>query len=686
MSQVLTRMFALFTLVSYLVVGTVAVRLFTSDEVEFTFSTQYLSALTSSSVAQVPAEPIIAPAMEFAEIKFAVPDKRVERVTREEKVSVHNPVKLEQIIPVISEKKVQLARHELPFHEPIKLKRIEFNNELLANLMAFYRDVPVEEKVLVAQAAPAVSAPVEVLNEEKTMAQDEVTTQMAKTETTEEDAEPIFYDYPAEEEVAQHDTPAKNAPSLIPETKAPAVEKIVDNTIEEVVVADLIAFDYSTAQKDIAQKKLPAVTKMTTQNSGKGKSSSASAPKSNETIPKTNAEVDPYTQKEFVAGFPHRLSIQTTGTDLQNTSSVTGFSVQFLDDYSDYSEDYGDGEAVINTMLATPSMTRAVKVLKHGYATTYTDLILDQDISKVSLPLLTQDVLNEMLSPYEGNGPKGVVLVELDDETESASLDIKPSEILHLDGNFLPTQNLDYRYVVFVGVKSGNALLSYKDYKGQYSSKIIHVHSHAVTFEANYYEKNHQEVFSLYEEGLLSKEKAPLIVGASHVKPFASTKTSNKIGDHAYKLNFGRGLLAARRYIELSHLNEPVFVGVRENKNISVPSENFMRYVLSNIEGAGLDNRCVVQVNLNSTVIGLEVAAESVEDHLMISTQALDSDGKFYDTIGEKTQKVIVVGEGQGSAKISQDGKINFKITYTDGSHQFLTSYCSPNTYLVEQL
>ena len=82
----------------------------------------------------------------------------------------------------------------------------------------------------------------------------------------------------------------------------------------------------------------------------------------------------------------------------------------------------------------------------------------------------------------------------------------------------------------------------------------------------------------------------------------------------------------------------------------------------------------------------VDVASESIGQSLMTSTQMLDSDGKFYDSLSAKTNKIIIVGEGQASSDISLDSKINIKIEYEDGSVQFLNSYCSPNTYLVEQL
>src|SRR5690606_18278941 len=145
-------------------------------------------------------------------------------------------------------------------------------------------------------------------------------------------------------------------------------------------------------------------------------------------------------------------------------------------------------------------------------------------------------------------------------------------------------------------------------------------------------------------------------------------------------------LLGGRRYLELSHQAEPIFVGVKENNTVVVPSENFMRYILSRFEDSKLGNRCLVQVNLSKMATRVDVGSESAGQSLMTYMQVLDSDGKFYDSEGAKNRKVIIVGENQGAAELSQDAKINVKVTYFDGSVEYLGSYCSPNTYLVEQL
>jgi hypothetical protein len=385
------------------------------------------------------------------------------------------------------------------------------------------------------------------------------------------------------------------------------------------------------------------------------------------------------------------LSIHAIGVDLKKALNVEGFEVRYQDDLSEMSEDYGSGEVKLEVAMAQPKMTRAVTLLKRGYIPTTTELILEdrnneEESASVSVPLIEEEVFNDLMAPYERNGTVGSLLVELDDETDVAKLDVRFGDVIKLNGDFKRTENEDFRYQLFVGVQAGNAMVSYHRGNGEIVSKIIHIHENEITFDANFYEDVVNEKVRIYEEELLSKESSPLIVSGEQVKVFATNSTAKKINNHTYKMPFGSSHLGGRRYLELNHQSEPVFVGLRDNNSVTVPSENFMRFILSKVEGEKLGSRCLIQVNLNKKIEKFEVASESVAQSLMTSTQVLDTDGKFYDSVSDKTRKIIIIGEGQGTAELSPDAKINIKIQFEDGSVQFLNSYCSPNTYLVEQL
>lgn len=671
----LSRLLTYFTLFMYLTVGVVVVRVYIPETTSVEFSTSYLKYFSKTEFKAPETEVIAAPEMTFAEIN----------IQEEKKVIAEKPVKIVVQKPVLP-KIEKVSKHELPFFEPVILSPVVMKQELPVNLASLYIEVKEE---LIAQT-PAI--------------QDEVSTKLASS-----DAEPEFFEYPTEVAEAKPTSEPVEAPvetnidqeSTNPQIAQNVDEPInVDKSVEEVSVDELLAYDYSAPIAEVAEvkeEKVLGAGPMTTQPTSnkitlaevsrpaKKKSLKADVTTQNETTQKPE-QYGFMSSYEQAPGYSNSVTIQVVGTDLKKTEEEVGFEVRPQDDLKETFSDYNSGAVVMNQQLANPKMTRTVTILKKGYAPTNTDLILEEGASEVTVPMIEEGTFNELLSPFGSRGPVGAVLVELDDTVESATLDVPYSKVLKLDERMNVTEDEVFAYQLFVGVKAGNALLSYKDDKGEITSKIIHIHEHELTFETNFFEEVKNEKFSLVEEDLLSKEKQHLIISSDLVRQFATDKTAQKINNNTYKTHFNKTLLGGRKYLELNHLAEPVFVGFKEATTLEIPSENFMRFVLSNFEGANLGKRCLVQVNLTKKAVSVEVAPESAGQSLQTYTQVLDSDGKFYESVGEKSQKIVIVGENQGSEDYSQDGKINIKLNYQDGTVQYLGTYCSPNTYLVEQL
>ncbi len=715
MSYMLTRMCVYFTVFCYLVLGTVVVR-FTLPEVQtIHFSTSYLDAFSDAPIIRTVTTSIVSePDVTFANIQIPVEAKIVKLVKIAKDVET---IKVSKVIEVPLEKIEILQKNELPFHEPIKLSKVIIKNDQPVNLVASYKEFSFQEPI-VAKA-------------------EEVTDEIKTTQAVTEEVEPEIFEYKQTQKITEKEMNPKvekennekknfevvlnnevenqNVADLIEERSesSPIPEKtdtepeffdypaklttqgLVSSPTPEILnkeplknqASAIIAFDYAKANADIKSVSITSVKKVTSHNSNFTKSLSYKVSDTQKMVsPEAVVPQEVTNTASVVTNYSMELLVAAVGSDLNSNEKLQGFEIRFQDDLSEAQEDYGSGEISIESLLSQPKMTRSVTMLKRGFVPTSTEIIMEEGQSAVTIPMIQEDTFNKFQAVYERRGSVGALLVELDDETEVAKIDIPFGDVIKLDGDLRRTDNEDFRYQLFVGVKAGNALLSYHHSNGEIIKKIVHVHENEITYDANFYEDVVNEKVKIYEEDLLAKESSPLIISEDQVRIFASDSYAKKINNHTYKLNFGSSHLAGRRYLELNHQSEPLFVGIRDNNNVTVPSENLMRFILSNVEGAKLGNRCLVQVNLNKKAENVEVAAESVASSLMTYTQMLDSDGKFYDSISSKTQKVIIVGESQSSSDLSADAKINVKIRYQDGSIQFLNSYCSPNTYLVEQL
>jgi hypothetical protein len=657
-------------------VGIVSVRVLKTTQKHFSFDLSAFNHLKETRVLEASVEPIVAPEILFAEMVFPV-ERPVPVIAR--KVPVQAEEDVAQTRP---------TRHELPFDEFIRLTPVQFNGELLQNLVALYQELPSEEKLL-AQ-----------LDDVK---EDVVSTALASA------AEPVFLEYATEEkEIPKTEEKVTknesiNEQVLVAElpTEEMKTEKPIPVTAVE-NLEDLVAFDYSKAKQDVTTQKVPTVTKTTIVHAPVTmamarpqiapvvtESKAQSTPPSTLTTQEKAKTPEPKQEEE---GFVSRskllstqTSIQAVGTNLQGNEKLSGFEMLFHDDYSQSLEDSNTGEIALESVPAKDKMNRAIRLLKRGFAPTNADLIIEKDGGSMTVPLVEEEVFNNLQAPFEKHGPTGAVLVELDDETEYAQLDVPFGQVILLDGNLRETTATDNRYQLFVGVRAGNAMLTYRRHDREAATKIVHVHDREVTFDNNFFDSSEVRAIKLFEEDLLSKEKNPLVISSHQVKVFAADRFASKVNDHTYKLELQRSALGGRRHLELLHLAEPVFVGFSEHKVLDIPSENYMRHILSNNNGS-LGNRCLVQVNLSRKVMNVTVGSESVEDTLHTIVQMLDRDGKFYDSASDKTHKLIILGESEAGPQLSQEGRINVKIDYADGTNEFFNSYCSPNTYMVEQL
>ena len=683
-------MCAYFTVVSYLFVGIIAVRILTPNVIETEIQTSYLNYFSKTVFKNPEVLEITVPEQKFNKIKIKEERKYTivrmdnrehgkKKEIRKELISRTETKKIDKIFPNFS----------LPFHAAIELSPIKFQFELPEKLAELYN-----KKIET------------VIANESNYKEDVVSTLQAS---------PYFYEYNEKIDDSKKMDKEKTHPvkeSLTVSKISEADESALKNNLEsestyqeteEVAVDELVAFDYPTLKEDLINKKIQVVSKVDNhlhknENSTLSTQKAQSINQENKFEVKNTQKLASQTiqaKKDFQKpnnavlkdeNYENRIIVSVVGTDLMTTQKEVGFEIRPQDDLKENYSDYNNGEVTIDQVLDTPNMTRTVTILKRGYAPTNTDLILEEGVSEVSIPMVSEKVFNNLLAPFESGGKVGVVLIELDEKTESASLDVSYSKIIKLNENMMPVDGDEYSYLMYVGVKVGNALLSYKDLNGEIVSKIVHVHEHELTFDSNFFEDVEDETVTFNEENLLSREKGPLIISSSQVHHFAKNKNILKKNNHTFLTNFNKTTLGGRKYLELTHLAESVFLGFKDTKKLEVPSENFMRYVLSSINTSNITNRCLIQVNLNKIAASVEVGTESVDGNFESKVQIIDSDGKFYDSLSTKSEKIIVSGEPNGIEDDGMDSKINFKITYRDNSVHYLSSYCSPNTYLVEQL
>jgi hypothetical protein len=375
-------------------------------------------------------------------------------------------------------------------------------------------------------------------------------------------------------------------------------------------------------------------------------------------------------------------SIQAYSVTKKKINDHRNFEIRFEDDIDDIRQDFGEGIINLTESINNEMMVRRGTIYTAGHIPTTVDFVLEDSEVASTVPLLTQEYLSSILEREEVTGSGATLLVELDEQTEDLDLDVDTAyeKKIFLNKKFQVVDRSDseYAFVMIVGIKPGNTILSFKTIENEMVSKIIHLESDEVYYDSNFYIEKNNDEFELNEESLLSKSSAPLSLDSKEILGLTFDAKIKKKTINLYELNRVKYPIGIRSYVELKHLSESIFIGRWNNKVVTVPSETYMRFVLDQFSIDTVNSQCLIQINLPKEAKELYFNGQSNSRAMRMQTRILDNDGQFYDDLSNESKKIFILGEEQGI--------INVKVKYTDNTVDYLQSYCSDSTYLVEQL
>jgi hypothetical protein len=294
--------------------------------------------------------------------------------------------------------------------------------------------------------------------------------------------------------------------------------------------------------------------------------------------------------------------------------------------------------------------------------------------------MVSNEKINSILTSQNFRGNEAFLLVELDRATEDVDINTKYGGKVFLNSKFrvVNRADSDFNYILFVDAMPGNTIINFLNSKNETISKIIHLEAEEIYFEPNFYRELEEDEFDLNEENLLSKTIAPLSIDSEDIKGLTFDSNFKKLTLNKYQVGNVLYPVGTRSYTQLNHLSETVFVGRWKNTQVTIPSETYMRFVLGQFSLGSVGTQCLIQINLSKKANSYSLSGQAADRMMGIQTKILDTDGLFYSDFSAESKKIFILGEEQGI--------INAKIKYTDGSEDYLQSYCSNSTYLVEQL
>ena len=359
-----------------------------------------------------------------------------------------------------------------------------------------------------------------------------------------------------------------------------------------------------------------------------------------------------------------------------STKETSGF--EFIPHY-DRNERTNDMSGEINLEYSVMGSGNVISgmVLKHGYVDIQTDLDLDSTSLKTVIPFIETEKFEKFLTDHKLNATGAYVLVNLTKGHEEVEIDGEYSNKILLTSKFTkPKKDEEATFVLLAGVNPGNVFVRIKA-ADSWCQKIVNTQENMITYIDEETKETTPVEVELYTESKLgklvefnpAKENLSLYGSKNPVKKISLNKVSFKTID---------ALNTQKNYLEVKN-ESSTFVSINEaTSEIVVPAEREKQMIMREFQVTDLSNSCLIQVNTQEDIVNFKVGGPADIGEVYTQIFYADREGNLSTEISEWTNKAYVLGDRMGV--------LNIQIEYSNGAKRMTNSYCSNDSYLVENL
>lgn len=378
---------------------------------------------------------------------------------------------------------------------------------------------------------------------------------------------------------------------------------------------------------------------------------------------------------------PREFLIHAKEINIHRLKKEKLINFEFVPDYDREERifDEGSGEVKLQYSLAKNTGTQTGVLQAVGLIPTRVELNLSEE--QIEVPLLNEEGIQKFLERKKTDVHGNLLLVAMNQQIQDVEIDSEYQYKLYLSERFKLMEGIEgASYVFFMGVKTGNLMLKYLLENKTSTQKIIYIGEGEMFYDSPSFKNDDAswEVYTLTTRSLLGKTVKELNIDGDDVSLFGTKKFAKKRALNAYELKMPTMVSGARNYLELNHLSKALFVGTAEDTDLEIPSIGFIEKALEVNDLKEMGTHCLLQINIEKDPAHIRAAGKNKNGEMYLETSFLDRDGNFSRENSERSEKIFVTGE--------MEGLFGVRIDYTDGTSDFLKTFCSEGSYLMEQL
>lgn len=331
---------------------------------------------------------------------------------------------------------------------------------------------------------------------------------------------------------------------------------------------------------------------------------------------------------------------------------------------------------------ATSGVIRGT-MLFHGSVATKVELPIVNEVTTYTVPMLSYESVRDYMDKHEIEGNGGMYLVELSQKIQDVDIEINAKNLAYetrvlLDEDFKEVTEDSPKYILFLGVVTGNVNIKVLGHNGETADKITMITPDEILYDYIELTKETRQEMSLAVKHTMSQYPSKLNISTNKIKTVTGSEHPQKVSEARYIFPASSSIYGMKKYIELDFLNDKIYYALKDVSKVELPSDEFVSEVLSQFKIEGLEDRCLLHVDLKKDTTELAISLESDNGQEHLNILYLDKDGVFTDEVSALTKQVFILGHTQGI--------INIRGKQQNGDVVHMRSFCSVATYLVEHL
>jgi hypothetical protein len=583
----------------------------------------------------------------------------------------------------------EVSEFEINNKELIKLYGFEIDSvqfDTFKNTKLASFEIQVEDAVQVAQASTktqdedAVTSAVPAAPPVAT--QDEIAQAELATKANPINDDLVVYDYSSNKK-NNIEKLNKEAPKLKKMFDAPISNTVKDAIAREVSKSPAVAMNMTTQKRNIETANIVDKDDLDKVMNDEDnlvfdytkQSASALAKKETSATDAISAfntpKSDLSTQAEFI--------IRAKEINLNTLKTGQTYGFEFVPDYdrSERTDDQNVGEIKLGYSLSGDTETMTGVLQSQGVIPTRVELNLLK--KGIEVPMFNEAGIQKFLEKKQTDVQGNLLMVAVDPTIVDVEIDSSYQFKIYLSNKYKLMDSQDKAsFVLFLGVKTGNVALRYLLSNKESAQKIVYVGDGEMYFEDPDFINSEREIYTLTTRSLLGRKVKELNINGSDISFFGTNTFAKKKALNAYEIKVPELVDSSRKYLEFKHLKNSLFVGTNHTTEMEIPGQDFINKVLDENDLSEIGSRCLVQINLTKDLREIKANGKNKSGEMFVETTYLDNDGNFSKDNLELSEKVFVTGD--------MEGIFNVRLDYTDGTTDFLKTFCSEGSYLVEQL